>query len=75
MAAVTLAGALRNANGVRLCPLGCGPNAPIPTGAKFADNTCQATKRRSGGRPGETEFVLPLPGKCRMFYNERGEPT
>lgn len=75
MAAMTLAGALRDHRGARLCPLGCGPNAPIPAGAKWADNTCQAAKRKSGDRPGETVVVPPLPGKCMMFYDEKGEPT
>lgn len=68
-----LAGALRDRGGVRLCPLKCGPNAPI--GADGARQlTCKMATSKSG-KPGERVFVAPLPGKCRMFYNERGEPT
>lgn len=68
-----LTGATRDRNGVRLCPLGCGPGvAPGPGGAR--DHACKISTRKCG-RPGETVFTPPLPGKCRMFYDEKGQPT
>ncbi len=68
-----LTGAMRDRNGARLCPLNCGPNAPIgPDGTR--QHTCKMATSKSG-KPGERVFILPMPGKCRMFYNERREPT
>lgn len=65
-----LAGALRDHNGVRLCPRGCtgvdrGPNLP---------GGCMAAKRKTVA-PGVTEITPPLPGMCAMFYDEKKEPT
>lgn len=68
-----LAGGARDADGVRVCPLGCGPDAPRGADG-LRDTTCKMATRKSAGR-GETMFTPPMPGKCRMYYDERGEPT
>jgi hypothetical protein len=64
--------AMRDRNGVRLCHLGCGPDAPMVGGSR--DHACKMATRKCG-KPGETVFTPPLPGKCRMFYDEKGQPT
>ncbi len=71
MATVTvrLTGALRDSTGARICPLGCGPQQ-----AATGDTTCKMATAKSG-KPGERVFTPPLPGRCRMFYNDKGEPT
>jgi hypothetical protein len=66
-----LTGALRNRNGVRVCPRGC---TGVDRGPGVATG-CLATKRKTVG-PGVTEYTPPLPGMCSMFYNpDTKEPT
>ena len=36
--------------------------------------TCVKATSKSG-KPGERVYAPPLPGVCRMFYDEEGEPT
>jgi hypothetical protein len=65
-----LAGAMRDSRGVRVCPRGC---TGVDRGPGIATG-CMAAKRKVT-KPGEVTFDPPAPGTCRMFYDEKGNPT
>ena len=68
-ATIHLTSATRDSTGARICPLGCGPRQ-----AATGDTSCKMATSKAG-KPGERVYTAPLPGKCRMFYDEKGEPT